>query len=126
MSRNRRRNENSIEIASVVKWALLAGILGVFGLCCVYMKIQMHAVGSEKKSLEREYDDLVAQNEAIRGQIIAMTSRVELERRVAEGFIQLVPIADQQIVRLQPSRTPRGEMPQLAETDILPVVNTTN
>ena len=126
MSRNRRKNENAIELASIVKWTLLAGILGVFGLCCVYLKIQMHAVGSEKNRLEREYEALVTQNEAIRGQITALTSRVELQRRVEEGFVQLVAIPDAGIVRLQPARSVPNGGPAIDESQILPVSNSTN
>lgn len=125
MSRNRRKTDNSIELAAIVKWTILAGILGVFGLFCVYLKIEMHQIGSEKNRLERELETLATQNEAIRGQITALTSRVELQRRVNEKFIQLTPIPDTSIVRLQPKRGNEGggTLPENLESEILPVAN---
>ena len=58
-----------------------------------------------------------AQNEVASVQIAALTSRVALQRRLKEGYLKMIPISEQNIVRLSaPARS--------AEEDaIQPVVN---
>jgi len=121
MSRNRRKSENSVGVAAVVKYAIPVMILGALGLSYVFLKNQMHNYGREKNQLEREYSELVAKNDAIRGQITNLISRKELKRRVSDGFLKMVPIPETQIVRVQRKvRTPGSSR---SDSEILPVSN---
>jgi hypothetical protein len=106
---NRRKHANSIPVASLAKWVIAAFFLGVAGLSYVYFKNQLHATGTEIKALERQVAELDTSFEIVRGKISMLSSRAMLQRRLNEGFIKMVPISDDRIVRLNP-----GDTPQLA------------
>ena len=57
------------------------------------------------------------QNEDARVQIAALTSRTALQRRLKEGYLKMIPITEQSIVRLNYPARPSGE------NDVQPVVN---
>jgi hypothetical protein len=50
-------------------------------------------------------------------QIAALTSRTALQRRLKEGYLRMIPITEQSIVRLNSTLRPAGE------DDLQPVVN---
>jgi hypothetical protein len=50
-------------------------------------------------------------------QIAALTSRAALQRRLKEGYLKMIPIADSSIVRLNPSTLTSSE------DAVQPVVN---
>jgi hypothetical protein len=60
----------------------------------------MQTTGNEIRSLESELNALRAEDDTERAQIDKLSSHSYLERRLAEGFIQLTPITDDKIVRL--------------------------
>jgi hypothetical protein len=67
--------------------------------------------------LEKQLVSLRSQNEVASGQIAALTSRAALQRRLKEGYIKMIPIAEQNIVRLNGAA-------RIAEEDaIQPVAN---
>lgn len=117
MSRSRRKNWNVVNAASLARWLVLTVFLGLTGLSYVYLTLQLYHLGDRKKALENELAALRTQSDITAGQIAALTSRVALERRVKEGYLQLVPISERNIVRLTiPERRPDDERVQ-------PVVN---
>lgn len=106
MSRSR-RNWNEVNAASLARWIVLTGFLALTGLCYVYLTLQLYHLGDRKKALENEVANLKAQNEVASAQIAALTSRSALQRRLKEGYLKLVPIAEHNIVRLTlPARNP--------------------
>jgi hypothetical protein len=106
MSRSR-RNWNEVNAASLARWIVLTGFLALTGLIYVYLTLQLYHLGDRKKSLETEVTNLRQQNEVASGQIAALTSRAALQRRLKEGYLKMVPIAEHNIVRLTiPNRNP--------------------
>jgi hypothetical protein len=107
MSRSRRKNWNTVNAASLARWIVLTGFLALTGLSYVYLTLQLYHLGDRKKALETEVANLRMQNEVASAQIAALTSRSALQRRLKEGYLKMIPIAEHNIVRLtMPSRNP--------------------
>jgi hypothetical protein len=117
MNRSRRKTFNSIQAASLARWIVLTVFVALTGLIYVYLSIQLHRLGDQQNRLEKELAGLRNQNEVAAGQITALTSRAALQRRLKEGYLKMIPIAEQNIVRLNaPTHSPE-------EDAIQPVVN---
>jgi hypothetical protein len=117
MKQRRRKNFNPIDAPSLARWIVLAAFAAVTGLSYVYLTVQLHHQGVQKKLLEQELVALRTQNEDARVQIAALTSRTALQRRLQEGYLKMIPITEQSIVRLNfPARAP-------GEDEVQPVVN---
>ncbi|HWY40552.1 MAG TPA: hypothetical protein VNX27_07125 [Chthoniobacterales bacterium] len=102
-----RRNWNEINAASLARSIVLTGFLALTGLCYVYLTLQLYHLGDRKKALETEVTNLRMQNEVASAQIAALTSRAALQRRLKEGYLKMIPIAEHNIVRLTiPNRNP--------------------
>lgn len=113
---SRRQQLNYVDAASLVRWIVITAFFAIAGLCYVYLTLQLHRLGDRKKALENELAALRTQNEVAGVQIAALTSRTALQRRLKEGYLKMVPIAEQNIVRLAPMKRPD-------DNDIRPVVN---
>ena len=100
MSRSRRKNFNTVDAASLARWIVLTAFLALTGLSYVYLTIQLYHLGDRKKALENELASLRTQNDVASAQITALTSRSALQRRLKEGYLKMVPIAERDIVRL--------------------------
>jgi len=108
MSRSR-RNWNEVNAASLARWIVLTGFLALTGLIYVYLTLQLYHLGDRKKALETEVTNLQQQNEVASAQIAALTSRAALQRRLKEGYLKMIPIAEHNIVRLTiPNRDPEN------------------
>jgi hypothetical protein len=117
MNRPRRKNLNTINAPSLVRWIVLTLFVAATGLIYVYLSVQLHRLGDQQKLLEKELFALRNDNEVAAGQIAALTSRSALQRRLKEGYIKMIPIAEHNIVRLSPpTRVPE-------EDAIQPVAN---
>lgn len=95
-----RRNWNEVNAASLARWIVLTAFLALAGLSYVYLNIQLYHLGDRKKALENEVANLKAQNEVTSAQVAALTSRSALQRRLKEGYLKMIPIAEHNIVRL--------------------------
>src|SRR6202035_5531200 len=100
IKRSRRKTSNTVNAASLARWIVLTGFLALTGLCYVYLTLQLYHLGDRKKVLETEVTNLRMQNEVASAQIAALTSRAALQRRLKEGYLKMVPIAEHNIVRL--------------------------
>src|SRR2546423_4572884 len=105
----RRKNFNSVNAASLARWIVLTGFLALTGLIYVYLTLQLYHLGDRKKALENELANLRSQNDVAGVQIAALTSRSALQRRLKEGYLKMIPIAEQSIVRLNAPRPPHVE-----------------
>ena len=105
----RRKTFNSMNAASLARWIVIAGFLAVIGLMYVFLTFQLHHLGNRKKALENELTSLRSQNDVASVQIAALTSRSAMQRRLKEGYLQMIPIAEQNIVRLSAPRPSRGD-----------------
>ena len=106
MNRSRRQNWNTVNAASLARWIVLTAFLALTGLSYVYLTLQLYHLGDRKKALETEVANFRMQNEVASAQIAALTSRSALQRRLKEGYLKMIPIAEHNIVRLTlPVRT---------------------
>ncbi|MEN3371303.1 MAG: hypothetical protein V7609_3446 [Verrucomicrobiota bacterium] len=113
----RRKSFNSVNAASLARWILLTSFLAVTGLIYVFLTLQLYHLGDRKKALENELTTLRSQNDVASVQIAALTSRSAMQRRLKEGYLKMIPIAEQNIVRLSaPPRAP-------GEDAVQPVAN---
>ena len=117
MKHSRRKQFNPINAPSLARWIVITAFLGLTGLLYVYLTVQLVHLGDRQKALETEFADVRARNDDASVQIAALTSRVALQRRVKEGYLKMIPIAEQNIVRLSTLPVPLGE------DAIQPVVN---
>jgi hypothetical protein len=109
---NRRKEVNEIHIAPLIKWLLLAFIVGSCGLAFVYVKNQQHFLGERTREVERQIREVISENEVLLARISTLSSRTELQRKLEKGMIALQPIQDHCIARLVPPTTaePDGVM----------------
>ena len=105
----RRKTFNSVNAASLARWIVVTGFLALAGLIYVYLTLQLYHLGDRKKALENELTSLRSQNDVASVQIAALTSRAALQRRLKEGYLKMIPIAEQNIVRLNAPRLVRPE-----------------
>ncbi|MEY2483955.1 MAG: hypothetical protein QOG51_1983 [Verrucomicrobiota bacterium] len=113
----RRKTFNSVNAASLARWILLTSFLAVTGLIYVFLTLQLYHLGDRKKALENQLTSLRSQNDVASVQIAALTSRSAMQRRLKEGYLKMIPIAEQNIVRLSaPPRAP-------GEDAVQPVAN---
>lgn len=117
MQRQRRKEYNKVNAASLARWVILTGFLALTGLIYVYLTVQLYHLGDRKKALESELANVRKQNEIAGVQVATLTSRLALQRRLKEGYLKMSPIAERNIVRLN---APAGAP---AEDAIQPVVN---
>ena len=105
----RRKTFNSVNAASLARWILLTSFVAATGLIYVFLTLQLYHLGDRKKALENELTSLRSQNDVASVQIAALTSRSAMQRRLKEGYLKMIPIAEQNIVRLSAPRPVRPE-----------------
>lgn len=121
MNSNFKRHSNRLQCASMLRWVIVAAFLGVAGLSYVFLKNQIHLCGTQRKALESELTLIKAENNVMEARIAQLTSRAELQRKLNSGFIKLVPIAAQAVVRVRPSDRERQASLELLDDAIRPV-----
>ena len=109
MQRARRKQFNAINAASLARWLVVTALLAVAGLIYVYVNLQLYQLGDQKKKLEVELTNIRSEIDVTNVQIAALTSRSALQRRLKEGYLKMVPIAEQNIVRVNPTSGTSGE-----------------
>jgi hypothetical protein len=121
MAHNRRKHTNTVQMGSLAKWLVLAAFVGMVGLSYVYLKNSLHATGAQIKKMESELSDFTTRGEVMRAQIASLSSRTTLQRRLSEGFIKMVPISDDRIVRINalPYRLASDEVHAVAARGII-------
>jgi hypothetical protein len=117
MHRPTRKQFNTINAPSLARWLVITAFLGATGLIYVYLTVQLYHLGDRKKALENELASLRSQNEVASVQIAALTSRAALQRRLKEGYLKMIPITEQNIVRVN------GSFKAPGDDAIQPVVN---
>jgi hypothetical protein len=105
----RRKAFNSVDAASLARWIVITGFLALTGLIYVYLTLQLYHLGDRKKALENELTSLRSQNDVASVQIAALTSRSAMQRRLKEGYLKMIPITEQNIVRLSAPSHERRE-----------------
>ena len=100
MSRNRIKQPASVRFGPAVKIFLLCLMLGAFGIGYVGQKNQLYVLSSQYKEAEKKLDRLQREN-AVRSRMLdSLQSLSELEARIQEMHMGLVPPEPHQVVRL--------------------------
>lgn len=120
MNRRHRKNFNPIDAPALARWIVIVTFFAATGLSYVYLQVQLHHQGVRRRQLEQEVIATRTQNEDAKVQFAALTSLTALQRRLKEGYLKMVPITEQSIVRLNSSLRPQGE------DAVLPVANEQN
>jgi cell division protein FtsL len=105
----RRKAFNSVNAVALARWIVVTAFLALTGLIYVYLTLQLYHLGDRKKALENELASLRAQNDVASVQIAALTSRSAMQRRLKEGYLKMIPISENNIVRLSAPPRPLGE-----------------
>lgn len=100
MHSNFKRQTNRLQFAALLRGVIITAFLGVAGLSYVYLKNQLYVCCTQRKVLEQELTELISENNVMEAQISRLTSRAALQRRLDEGFVKLVPINGQALVRV--------------------------
>ncbi len=100
MAGNRKKHTNTVQVGSLMKWVVIAVFLGIVGLSYVYFKNQMYKISTENGNMEIDLSRLKVKNEEVLAKIAMLTSHKELQMRLNEGFIKMVAITDDRIVRI--------------------------
>ncbi|HEX8373052.1 MAG TPA: hypothetical protein VF585_09750 [Chthoniobacterales bacterium] len=103
MSRNRRKNANTVRAATFFWWLVVFAGLSVLGLSYVSIKNQTIAFADDRQKLEGSLKRLNDENRALGSQVTALTSYSTLQRQLQSGFIKLVEIDQTRVVRLNAS-----------------------
>jgi hypothetical protein len=106
MSQNRRRHNNPVPVGDLSPWIMVAIIVLIGCLTCVYYMNLRLTRGHEIKDLERELADLKTRNDALRPHLAELSSRTALQRRLNEGFVKMVPITQDRIVQVAFKQSP--------------------
>jgi len=106
-----------VNAASLARWIVMTAFLALAGLAYVYLTLQLYHLGERRKAVENELASLRTENDVAAGQIAALTSRTALQRRLKEGYLKMIPVAETKIVRLTISARSTDE------EAIQPVVN---
>jgi hypothetical protein len=109
MPRPRRKQFNAINAPALARGLVITAFLAVTGVIYVSLSVQLYHLGDRKKTLENELVSLRAQNESAGVQIATLTSRSALQRRLKEGYLKMIPIAEQNIVRVNSTQTATRE-----------------
>src|SRR5213596_861794 len=109
MSRSRRKNWNTVNAPSLARWIVVTAFFALTGLSYVYLTLQLYHLGERKKAVETELASLRTQNDVASVQIAALTSRSALQRRLKEGYLKMIPISENNIVRLTIPARPAEE-----------------
>jgi hypothetical protein len=100
MNGSHRKNRNTVNAASLARWIVMTAFLALAGLSYVYLTLQLYHLGERKKAVENELASLRTQNDVAGVQIAALTSRAALQRRLKEGYLKMISISENNIVRL--------------------------
>ena len=101
MNSNTKRQTNHLQFAALLRGVVVTAFLGIAGLSYVYLKNQLDVCGTQRKALEQELNELVSENNVLETQIAGLKTHTALQRRLDEGFIKLIPINNQSLVRLR-------------------------
>jgi hypothetical protein len=93
---------NPLEAVKILKFLSLAFLIGLIGLAYVFLKNQQFVLAEEIRQTERAIRLVQSRNEVLLASVTELSSRPMLQKRMADGFIQVVSIPVDKIARLTP------------------------
>ncbi len=123
MNSNHKRQTNRLQFAPLMRGVIFTAFVGVAGLSYVYLKNQLHVCCAQRQVLEQDLHELISENNVMEAQIARLTSHTALQRRLDEGFIKLMPISNQSLVRIHSQDSSRWIADEHAANDQLQTVS---
>ena len=102
MNPNSKRQTNQLQFAALLRWVVITAVLGVAGLKYLDLKKQLFAQGTHRHDMEGELRDLIAQNNVLENRVASLTSFTALQRKMDDGFLKMVPIAEHVVAHVRP------------------------
>lgn len=96
------RKSNPVHAGQLLKALSIAFLVGVIGLAYVFLKTQQFVLAEQIRQTERKIKHVQARNEVLLAQVAELSSRPALQRRLAEGLANMIPIPADKIARLTP------------------------
>ena len=103
MARNRRTQSAAIRFGPAIKAFLLCLLIGGSGVGYVWQKGQIVQLGEQIKKREKDLAALQMQNKKLREQMAVMCLPKNLEAKIKELNLGLVPAHPSQVWRIQPT-----------------------
>jgi cell division protein FtsB len=100
MARNRKHQSAAIRFGPALKAFLLCMLIGGSGVGYVWQKSQIDRLSKQMKQREQRLIELQDTNEKLRRQLATLRSPAQLDRRVRELNLGLVPPQPNQVLRL--------------------------
>ena len=113
MARNRKKQTVAVRFGPALKLLLLCLLMGVFGIGYVGQKNQLYVLSSRYKELERTLAELQRESAVQSRKLDSLQSLSELEIRIQEENLGLVPPQPHQVIRMSEER----QEPKLVERD---------
>ncbi len=109
MNRNHHQGAGPVRNNHIALMVVGIGVFAMWGLGLVSATNTMHALAKQRKDLENRLRILQEDNATLRTEIASQSSPRVLEQKMRAGFICLVPITGDRIVRLNTGTlTPGG------------------
>jgi uncharacterized protein HemX len=111
MAKNRKNQARPVRLGPALKAFLLCALIGGAGVGYVWLKNQIYALGEQKVRAEKDLESLKRQNNQRMQMLAERQTHSEIEARVRQMNLGLVPPQPDQMVRLVEMRneTMRGE-----------------
>jgi hypothetical protein len=119
---NRRKHANLVPVAALVRWVVAAFFLCTAGLCYVYVKNTMQTTGTEIRNLQDQLNALITQDYILQSQIHRLSSTDYLQKQLGRRIVGMIPIQDDQIVRIHGRPATASASPEGAD-ELQPVSN---
>lgn len=100
MAKNRKKNSGELRFGSAVKALLICLLIGGAGVGYVEQQTRLYILGGQCRELEAKLDKLRRENAGKARTLDQMQTPVELEARVKQMNLGLMPPRPDQIVRL--------------------------
>jgi hypothetical protein len=100
MGRNWSRGDYGLRLAPVLQWVVALGVVAAVGLNYVWLKNQILRVSTEIVGLEKELDACRRRNVRLEAGIGTLLAPSELDRKVREWRLGLVPLGELEVVSM--------------------------
>lgn len=100
MARNRKHQPAAVRFGPALKAFVLCALIGGSGVGYVWQKTQIDELGRQIKKREIRLAELQEQNKKLANQLSLLRRPVELDKRVRELNLGLMPPQPSQILRL--------------------------
>lgn len=100
MGNNRAKGEYGLRWATVIQWVVAFGVLSALGLNYVWLKNEILRLSGEIGALEKELEGWNRRNARWEANIGVLLASSELERKVREWHLGLVPLGELEVIAM--------------------------